>query len=188
MAESAVAKRYASALADVVTAAPSRDRAIPKPEDALAQLSAFEALLQSSEELKKVLITPAVPGTRKKAVVARLAGPLGLSTVTRNFLFVLLDHRRIGALADILQSLEVILDERLGFVRAEVISASELSETQRSALNRELERVSGKRIRMRFAVDPALIGGAVARIGSTVYDGSVRGQLESLERRLSAAV
>ena len=70
--------------------------------------------------------------------------------------------------------------------RAEVKSASQLSETQQRALNSQLERLTGKRIRMRFAIDPTLIGGAVARIGSTVYDGSVRGQLATLERRLSA--
>ena len=79
------------------------------------------------------------------------------------------------------------MDERLGFARAEVSSPRELTETQRGAINSQLDRITGKRIRMRFSVDPTLIGGVVARIGSTVYDGSVRGQLQTLGRRLSTA-
>ena len=77
------------------------------------------------------------------------------------------------------------MPERLGFARAEVSSPHELTEPQRGAINAQLERLTGKRIRVRFGVDPALIGGVVARIGSTVYDGSVRGQLQTLGRRLS---
>jgi F-type H+-transporting ATPase subunit delta len=77
------------------------------------------------------------------------------------------------------------MDERLGFARAEISSARELTETQRTSLSTQLSQLTGKQIRMRFAVDESLIGGAVARIGSTVYDGSVRGQLQTLGRRLS---
>jgi F-type H+-transporting ATPase subunit delta len=118
--------------------------------------------------------------------VERVAGVLGLSRITRNFLFVLVDHRRIASLATIIHSFELIVDERLGFARAEVASAGEMNDEQRAALNAQLERLTGKRVRTRYAVDGALIGGAVARIGSTVYDGSVRGELESLKRRLAA--
>ena len=78
------------------------------------------------------------------------------------------------------------MDERLGFARAEVSAARDLAESQRAALTSVLERLTGRRIRMRFTVDESLIGGVVARIGSTVYDGSVRGQLASLGRRLGA--
>ncbi len=184
MTTSAVANRYAHALADVVTASGSPLRA----EDALAQLKAFEAVLHSSAELHNALITPAVPASRKRAVVDKIGEALGLARIARNFLFVLVDHRRIASLAEILQSFEVVVDERLGFARAEVASAYELTETQRNTVLRELERLSGKRIRARYTVDGALIGGVVARIGSTVYDGSVRGQLDSMERRLSAEV
>ena len=182
MTLSAVATRYANALADVVTAAASA----VKPQDALAELRTFETTLRSSVELRNALITPAVPGSRKKAVVGRIADLLKLSRIARNFLFVLVDHRRIALLSEIVQSFDLILDERLGYARAEVTAARELTEPQRATLNRELERLTGKRIRMRYAVDGALIGGVVARIGSTVYDGSLRGQLASLERRLSA--
>ena len=181
MTLSAVATRYAKALADVTTA----NSAALKPADALTQLRAFEAALNSSHELQNALSTPAVPASRKRAVVGRLADLLQLSQVARNFLFVLIDHRRIALLPAILSDFELIVDERLGFARAEVSSPTELTDAQRGAINSELERLSGKRLRMRFAVDPALIGGVVARIGSTVYDGSVRGQLQTLGRRLS---
>jgi F-type H+-transporting ATPase subunit delta len=182
MTLSAVAARYANALADVVTAPASA----LSPEKAAAELRAFEAVLKDSAELHNALVTPAVPGSRKKAVVGRIAGLLGISRISRNFLFVLVDHRRIAALSAIIPQFEEVLDERLGYARAEVSSAAGLDEEQGTALNAELERLTGKRIRMRFTVDPALIGGAAARIGSTLYDGSVRGQLASLGRRLSA--
>jgi F-type H+-transporting ATPase subunit delta len=180
MTLSAVATRYAKALADV-TSAPAGGLS---PQDALTQLRAFESALAGSRELENALTTPAVPLSRKRAVVGRIAGLLELSPIARNFLFVLIDHRRVSLLGAILHSFDLIMDERLGFARAEVSSPRELTETQRGAINAQLEHVTGKRIRMRFAVAPELIGGVVARIGSTVYDGSVRGQLQTLGRRL----
>ena len=182
MTLSSVATRYAQALADIVTASGS-----PLPaQEAVAQLRAFESTLRSSPELHNVLVTPAVPGSRKKAVVGRIADRLGLARITRNFLYVLVDHRRIAMLAQIIQALERVIDERLGFVQAEVASARDLTEAQRTALRAQFERLTGKRIRMRFQVDESLIGGIVARVGSTEYDGSVRGKLASLGRRLRA--
>ncbi len=182
MTLSAVAKRYAEALADVVGAAGSKLR----PEEAVQQLRAFEAALESSADLREALSTPAVPLGRKKAVIGRVAEVLGLSPVTRNFLFVLADHRRVPLFPEIGRSFELVADERLGFARADVTAAQQLSEAQREELNAALERLTGKRIRMRTAVDDSLIGGVTARIGSTVYDGSVRGRLEGLEKRLAA--
>ncbi len=182
MTLSAVAARYANALADVVTASASA----LNPQQAVAELQSFEAVLRDSVELQNALITPAVAGSRKKAVVGRVADALQLSRITRNFLFVLVDHRRIASLPDIIRNFEEVVDARLGFAQAEVSSPSDLSESERRGLAAQLEQLSGKRIRMRFSLDPSLIGGAVARIGSTVYDGSVRGQLAALERRLSA--
>jgi F-type H+-transporting ATPase subunit delta len=182
MTLSAVATRYANALADVVTAGASA----LNPQQALAELRSFDELLRGSAELQNALTTPAVPVSRKRAVVGRLADGLKLSRISRNFLYVLLDHRRIASLSDIIRTFEEVVDARLGFAQAEVSSATELSDADRGALTGRLERLTGKRIRMRFSLDPSLIGGAVARIGSTVYDGSVRGQLATLERRLSA--
>ena len=182
MTLSAIAARYADALADVVMTSGSALR----PQEALAQLQSFDALLRSSADLQNALTTPAVPGSRKKAIVAKLGGRLGLSRVLCNFLFVLIDHRRIAGLPEIVQIFEKTIDERMGFAQAEVTAARELTNAQQVALNAELERLAGKRIRMRVSVDDALIGGVTAPIGSTVYDGSVRGRLRSLERRLTA--
>lgn len=184
MTHSAVATRYANALADVVTAPSSALR----PETAAAELRSFQSALAESAELQNALTTPAVPVGRKRAVVSKIAGILNLSRISINFLLVLIDHRRINLLAGIVEAFEVVLDERLGFARAHVLSAAPLSEPQRAALNAQLERLTGKRIRTQFDVDRTLIGGVVARIGSTVYDGSVRGQLSAIERRLSSEI
>ena len=182
MTLSALGNRYAQALADVVTAPGAAVRA----DAAALQLRSFEAALKSSVELQNALISPAVPPARKRAVVARLAETLGLAQVARNFLFVLIDHRRIGQLSEILHKFDLIVDERLGFARAEITSARALTDAQQAALSRQLARVTGKQIRIRATVDESLIGGVVARIGSTVYDGSVRGQLAALGKRLGA--
>ena len=181
MTLSGIATRYAKALADVVTSGANG----LSPELALQEIGSFSAALTGSHELGQALISPAVPASRKRAVAGRIATILQLSPITRNFLFVLIDHRRITLLPEILHSFELIVDERLGFARAEVSTPAALSDTQRAAIQAQLEHLTGKRIRMRVAVDPSLIGGVMARIGSTVYDGSVRGQLQSLGQRLS---
>jgi F-type H+-transporting ATPase subunit delta len=184
MTLSAVASRYANALADVVTAP---DSAL-QPQDALRELRSFEAVLQQSRDLREALHTPAIAGSRKKAVVGRLADLLNLSRISRNFLLVLIGHRRIVLLGEILQTFEIVLDERNGYIRAEISSASALGDAQRAQIAAELEELTGKRVRTAYTVDGSLIGGVVAKVGSTVYDGSVRGSLESLGKRLSAAV
>lgn len=182
MTLSAVATRYANALADVVTGPGSALR----PEDAAPELRAFADALASSLELREAFATPAVPVNRKRAVATRIAEVLKLSRIMRNFLLVLVDHGRMDALPEIVHSFEEILDQRLGFARAQVSTPRALDEAQHAALNAELDRLTGKRIRMKFSIDESLVGGVVARIGSTVYDGSVRGQLKSLKRRLGA--
>jgi F-type H+-transporting ATPase subunit delta len=181
MISSAIVGRYANALADVITGASGMDAA-----QAVRDLRGFEALLESSVELRHALASPAVPPGRKRAVVSRLAQTMTLSKIVRNFLLVITDHRRAAAFSQIIDAFEIILDERLGFIRAELRSARELDERQRTKLTDELSRLTGKKVRAKFEVDPDLIGGLVARIGSTVYDGSVKGQLETLGRRLAA--
>ncbi len=182
MTLSAVATRYANALADVV-AGPTSPLT---PDAALNELRAMEGAMKQSHDLAQALATPAIPASRKKAIIGRLADLLGLSKITRNFLLVLSDHRRTESLSQIVRAFEAAMDERNGVVPAEIAAASELTEAQRAELRAELEKITGKRVRMSFAVDHSLIGGVVAKVGSTVYDGSVRGALHSLEQRLSA--
>jgi len=179
---SALAARYASALVDVAT----DPKAGVDPQHVLRELHGFEEVFQGSAELRNALMSPSVPPPRKRAVVGRIAERMGISRISRNFLFVLTDRRRIAMLGEVLDAFDRLLDERLGFARAEVSSAREMDQPQRESLSHGLERLTGKRVRLRFSVDDRLLGGLVARIGSTVYDGSVRGQLQALGRRLAA--
>ena len=181
MTSSAIVDRYASALADVVTSPAST----VSPHDALAQLRSFDDVVRGSHELRTALESPAVPHSRKRAVIGRFVERLGLSQTVRNFLFVLSNKRRLSALSQIIDSFDVQLDERHGFIRADVSAAAELSQSQLDTLTEKLAAISGKKIRMRFRVDPLLIGGVVARMGGTVYDGSVRGRLDSLSKTLA---
>jgi F-type H+-transporting ATPase subunit delta len=180
--QEALAIRYARALVDTVMA----PKSTLDPKQALAELRSFNEIVRSSPELRNVLSSPAVSNSKKRAVVGRFADSLPLAKLIRNFLFVIIDRRRTDTLGQIAEAFETALDERLGIVRADVKSASPLSDRQQSELQQELSRVSGKQVRCDFSIDPALIGGVVARIGSTVYDGSVRSQLESLRERLVA--
>jgi F-type H+-transporting ATPase subunit delta len=177
----AVASRYAKALADAVLD-PKNNADAGK---AAVELTAFERMLAESLELRNVLHTPAVSASRKRAVISRFAEGLGLSRLVRNFLYILIDHGRIGIVGDIRQAFETELDARTGVIRADIRSAASLSESQQTSVQAELSRLTGKQVRGRFSVDPSLLGGMVARIGSTVYDGSVRTQLELMRDRLT---
>ncbi len=180
MISSVVVNRYANALADVVL---SPDSGVDGPQ-AVAQLRAFGELVASSSDLRAVLATPAIPKARKRAVIKDLAEKLGLAKIVRNLVLVVNDHGRAAALPLIVNAFEAILDERMGLVRVAVRSAFELNEGQQGELAGQLGRLAGARVRLRFAIDPDLIGGVTARIGSKVYDGSVRGQLEDIRTRL----
>jgi F-type H+-transporting ATPase subunit delta len=179
---SAVANRYAHALVDIVMAPGSP----LQPEAAVEQLAAVEALLKESTELRTALATPAIPTSRKRAVMGDLMEETGASELIRNFIFVVINHRRIASISDIREAFELQLDERQGIVRAEITSAAPLSEALSSGLESGLSKLTGKRMRLTFGVEPSLLGGVVARLGSTVYDGSVRGELRELGRKLAA--
>src|SRR5579883_3177108 len=180
---SVVASRYARALVDVVAGPQSA----VDPAAALEQLRGVEALIAGSVDLRNALLSPAVSPSRKRAVTAQLTGGLGLAKSVRNFLYVLIDHRRVADFSSIVDAFEALLDERLGYVRADVASARPLPDEQRKRLEAEISSVAGKKAKLKFTVDPALVGGVVARIGSTVYDGSVRGQLDKLRVMLAKA-
>ena len=182
MISTAVVNRYANALADVVLSSSSD----VNPHDATAQLRAFNDAVEESSALRAVLASPAVPVARKRVVLKDIAGKLGASRTVRNFILVLSDHRRMPALGQVLAAVENIFDERAGFVRADVRSAWNLSTAQQNELSGQLSTIAGQPVRLRFTVDPELIGGVTAKIGSKVYDGSVRGQLADMARRLSA--
>jgi len=175
-----VSYRYARALADAVL----DPRSGMTAEKAKSELRAFADLVRSSAELQNVLLSPAVAPPRKRAVIARFAAELPLQKIIRNFLFVLVDRRRIGLLQDIREAFEAEIDERSGIVRAHVSSATALAQPEQAHLQATLSQLTGKQVRVEFSTDKELIGGVVARIGSTIYDGSVRGQLEQLRSKL----
>jgi F-type H+-transporting ATPase subunit delta len=115
------------------------------------------------------------------AIVARQ----GISRTVRNFVAVLIDHRRITFLGPIVKQFEQELNQRMGFTEAEITSAHELNPANRQSLEVQMERLTGKKVRARYARDESILGGAVVKIGSTIYDGSVRGQLERIKQALS---
>jgi F-type H+-transporting ATPase subunit delta len=174
---SAIASRYATALVDVVTEPGSGIDA----DTATEQLRRVATMIATSDDLKSALLSPAVSPSRKRAVVAKL---IDVHAKIRNFLYVVIDHRRVHELPSIVDAFEFLIDEHLGFVRADVSSATALTGAQQASLQAQLTRMAGKEAKVKFKTDPALVAGVIARIGSTVYDGSVRGQLERLRATL----
>jgi F-type H+-transporting ATPase subunit delta len=181
MISSAVVNRYAKALVDVVVGPTSP----MEPATAIGQLRSFEEAVKSAPDLDMILASPAVSTARKRLVIRRIADALGLERIIKNFLLVLSDHQRVHALTEMIQAFNVLVDERLGFLHAEVVSASELTAQQREQLSAELARLASSQVRMKFSLDPDLIGGVTARVGSKVYDGSVRGRLAILRQKLA---
>ena len=179
---SVVSARYARALVEVVTDPGAK----ADPAQVLAQLRAVQELIHGSAELQTALASPAVAPSRKRAVMRQLLEPMGVGDKVRNFVYVVIDHRRAHEFASIVDGFETLLDERLGFVSAEVRSATPLTAAQRVQLEAQVSRLAGKKAKLKFSSDPALIGGVIARVGSTVYDGSVRAQFEKLRTRLGA--
>mgnify|MGYP000114959476 CR=1 FL=1 len=177
----AVAARYARALAEIAFDA----RRGLDPQAIAGDLAQFGAALAQSPDLRNVLLSPAVAPGRKRAVVERLAAAAGISPVTRNFLFVVIDHRRTGLFGDIQEAYRAEMNERLGLVEAGVTTAREQRASRQELVREGLERLTGKHVRPRFKTDERLIGGITVRIGSTIYDGSVRGQLDALRRKLT---
>jgi F-type H+-transporting ATPase subunit delta len=177
----ALAFRYARALADLVLDPAST----ADPQAVTAEIELFETTLGAWPDLRLALESPTVPAARKRAVVGRLAESLPLSDLIRRFLFVLIDHRRVALLGDVREAFQAVIDERLGLVRADVVSARLLGPEERARILATLGRLTGHEARAEFRVERELIGGVVARIGSTVYDGSIRGQLQGLKQRLT---
>jgi F-type H+-transporting ATPase subunit delta len=176
----ALATHYARALAHAVFAPDSG----LDPRDAVAQLRESDSLISGSKDLELALLSPAVPTTRKKAVISRLSDELGLHRILRNFLLVVVSHRRTKELADIRKEFEAVVDERLGWIPADITSAKELNPEQRGEIEQTLGARYGKRIRAHYKVDPSLLAGARVQIASKEYDATLRGRLESMRQRL----
>ena len=174
---SAVAERYAAALADVALERKSGE-AVRK------DLAAFVETFLASADLRNALESPAVDGAVKNKIITAVAAKMGLNDAVRNFICLIVDHRRTHLFHEILPVFGTELNKRLGIAEAEVTTAHALSDTEKMELLAVLQRRTGKKIEAHFAEDRDLLGGAVVRVGSTVYDGSVREQLNRLREQL----
>jgi F-type H+-transporting ATPase subunit delta len=170
--------QYANALADTALA---QGASTP----VLQQLSDFVAAYQESPELRNFFASPAVSSEAKRGVAEKIAARLGISKIVRNFLFVVIDHQRTHELPEILATFRDVLRERQGIAEAEVFSAVALNDAQKTEMTRTLERVTGKKIEAKFSLDRNLLGGALVRVGDTIYDGSLRNRLNGLRERLT---
>jgi F-type H+-transporting ATPase subunit delta len=171
---------YARAFADVVF-----DRRLD-PAKALQQVKDFAAMYSENKNLREVWEAPSIPAEQKRNLLDAIAGRQGGSREVRNFVAVLIDHRRIGFIEPIAKQLESEINQRLGLVEAEITSARELSAPERQSLEAQVEKVTGKKVRARYALDGSVLGGAIVRVGSTIYDGSVKGSLERFREQLSS--
>src|SRR5579884_2339410 len=175
-----IASTYARAFADVVFDAHlDAGRAI-------TGLRRIATLFGESVELRRVWENPAVPADQKRKLLDAVVQREGIERPVRNLIAVLIDHRRLPFLPRIVEQLKKELDARLGFTEARISSARELGESERRALEGQIAKTTGKKVRASYGLDPSLLGGAVVRIGSTIYDGSVKGQLEKIKEAISS--
>jgi len=171
--------QYANALADIAL-----EQGAAEP--VLKQLSEFGAAFAESAELRTFLAAPGVTREAKHAVIEQLAARMGASKIVRNFLFVMVDNQRAPLLPDILTAFQQVVRRRQGVAEADVSSAVKLSEAQKAQLLLTLESLTGKKIQAKYALEPELLGGAVVRIGDTIYDGSLRSRLNEMRTQLTA--
>jgi len=173
-----VINTYARAFADVVF-----DRNLDAGKT-LQEAQALAELVAGSQELREVWATPSIPAEQKRGVLDAIVVRERISRPVRNFMAVLIDHRRVQFMGPIVKQFEQELNQRLGFIEAEITSARELSEAERHALEAQVEGLTGKKVRARYSRDESILGGAMVKVGSTIYDGSVKGQLQRIREQL----
>jgi F-type H+-transporting ATPase subunit delta len=174
-----VASTYARAFADVVL-----DTHL-EADRSIAELRSIGSLLAESLALRRVWENPAIPAEQKRRVLDIVAERDGISTQVRNLVAVLIDHRRIHFLEPIIAQLEKELDARLGFAEAQITSARDLGDAEKREFEVQVGKLTGKKVRTRYQRDASLLGGAMVRLGSTLYDGSVKGQLQRIREEIT---
>ena len=181
MTSRAAGTRYARALFDVARKEGNIDQAG-------RDLTAFAQLVAGHDLLPRVLSNPAIPASRKRAVIEDLIARAGaLAPVVGKLLTLLAERDRLVLLPDIAAAYQNRLMEHANVVRAEVVTAIGLTGDRMAALQQGLAQATGRQVQLEGRVDPSIIGGAITRIGSTVYDGSVTRQLEKMKEALTAA-
>lgn len=177
MSNETVARRYASALADVVIKT-------GETENVRTELKTWEEMTTANSELLDAFRSPAIPHLSKEKVLESLLAKTKPSKTTANFLRILLRNSRLTDLHEINEKFASVLEERSGVVSANITSARGLSEAEKAEFQTKLEKLTGKKVNLNFDIKEEIIGGVVTRIGSTVYDGSVKTQLENLKQQL----
>jgi F-type H+-transporting ATPase subunit delta len=177
----AFASRYAEALADVVF-----DSHL-KLDDVRAQLRDFAGAWHESADLREVFLDPTFPIDEKVAILDKLNQRLHMGREVRNFIAVLINHDRLHAFDEVLEDFRHEVNRRLGIAEVEVTTARRLDEEERRSLEAQVSTVLKSQITAVFHQDPSLVGGVIVRVGSTVYDGSVRGRLDRLKEQLAAS-
>lgn len=172
------APRYARAFAEVTQAARLDSSAAEQ------QLRDFSSALSTSRELREYLESPSIEMTHKLAMIDALAPRIGMFVQVRNFIAVILDHHRLSELDEIIDEYRSISDALSGTTEARITSARPLDAIARAELEGQITRLTGGPVRVSYSENADLIGGAVVEIGSTVYDGSLRTQLDQLKNRL----
>ena len=172
-----VARRYASALADVVIER-REEREVQK------EIEVWASMIDSNPQLKEVFANPTVAYEQKRTVLEELISRTRVRETTASFLRVLLRNQRLAQLPEVSARFAHVLDERAGVVAAEITTARPIPEDLKKTLHDTLASATGRTVRLTFATDEAIIGGLVARIGSTVFDGSVENNLERLAEGL----
>jgi len=178
MSSRASAARYARALFDV--ALKESD-----PAQMERDLGAFATLLSSNGELQVALTNPGVPVAGKRSLTDAIAARLDLASPVRKLLGLLAERDRLALVPDLLTVYRERLLEHQRIVRAEVTTATPLPADRAEQIQSRLAQITGQRVDVTTSVDPSIIGGIVARIGSTVYDGSVATQLSKIRQRLA---
>ncbi len=177
MSVETVARRYANALADVVTKTSEVD-------SVRNELKTWETMINANTDLQTAFGNPAISQVNKEKVLENLIEKTQPTKTTANFLRVLLRNSRLTEISEINQKFSSVLEERSGAVSAQITSARVLSEAEKSELQTSLQQLTGKNLKLNFETDETLIGGVVTRLGSTVYDGSVKTQLAELKQQI----
>ena len=178
MSVQAVARRYAKALTDVVLAH-------NEAREVQADVTGWAAMLAANTDLVEVFRNPVLAYDQKRKVLNALVARTHVRPTTANFLQVLLRNHRLTDLAVINEAFARALDERAGVVSAQVTTARPVSHQAQENLRARLTLLTGRNVRLEFAVNEALIGGIVTRIGSTLYDGSVRTRLQQIKQQMA---
>jgi F-type H+-transporting ATPase subunit delta len=175
---SSIARRYATALSEV---------ALKNGEarEVQEELLGWQRMIASSDLFRELLVNPTIPYSDKDSTLNQLIARAGVRKTTANFLRVLLKNQRLSDLEEINRRFAQVLDEKAGLLSAEVITARPVPDAAKGLILADLRKITGKEVRVNFSTDEELIGGAITRIGSTVYDGSIKNQLQELGKKLA---